>query len=147
MNIILPEKIPAKPCVFSISCNEKEYIGHSMSLTWLADEITKTYGKYHRNGVRTDNLYYPLVKEYYGMVKPAMIITVLFETDNGYDLLKYELEMLAGLYGTSKCINASPIPYVPKNVHLKRGSAWLTKNQYLNFMKLLKKYEIKKEQQ
>jgi len=146
MNIKLPEQNPKTTFVFQINCGESFYIGHTTSIDWLRKELASTYGRYHRGGIPDSNLFYKLLRCYHAQEKPELRISVVLETDNGYEILKQELLLLAASVGTKGCLNESYVPYIPKTVHANKGSNWLTQNQYLNFMRLLKRYKLKAAQ-
>lgn len=139
--VSLPAAIPDTRCVFAIKCGPNIYIGKTSNLEWLANELKTTYGKYHRLGIPEGNLYYPLIKCYTGRKDVKRLeIEVLFASDNGYDILKFELEQLEMHFGQKYCLNKNNIPHLPKTVANKKGSNWLTENERLNFQKLLSKY-------
>lgn len=127
--------------VIKITCNDKYIITKCGSLEWLCKELSNTFGKYQRKGIDANNIYCKFVKYCYDNSIHKVHIECLFSSDNGYDVLKFELDKLSEVFGKKECLNTLNIPYIPKTIHAKKGSNWLTQNQYLNFMKLLKKYE------
>lgn len=139
----LPQEIPSTRCVFKITIGEKFYIGKTSNLLFTKTELQKVYGKYVRRdvGVLETNLFYPLAKEIFKHEKAVVVIEVLFASENGYSILKFELEQLAEYYGQKNCLNQNKIPHIPKTIVAKKGSNWLTQNEALNFRKLLTKYE------
>lgn len=114
------------------------------SINWLNQEIRNTYKKYkyNKDGVPSTNLYISFIEAIHKKELQYGKIEVLFQSNNGYELLKYELELLIEHFGKRNCKNSNNIPYIPKTVHANKGSNWLKQNEYLNFMKLLKKYNF-----
>ena len=141
INFKLPKDIPSTRCVFKLTVGEKFYIGKASNILFIKTEIQKVYGKYLRGGITEDNLFYPVVKELHKQDKPTLELEVMYQSDNGYNLLKHELEQLEEYFGTKNCLNKNNIPHIPKTVAMKKGSNWLTQNEALNFRKLLTKYE------
>lgn len=137
----LPKEMPKCPSVVKLTCSSGRYIIlKTMNLEFLRVELFKMYGRYHRNGVAETHFLFPLIKHIGRMDHPKIKVDVLFESDNGYDVLKSELDQLAEHFGNKDCLNTNNVPYIPKTQHAKSGSRWLTQNQALNFRKLLKKY-------
>ena len=132
--------MPTTRSVFKIICGEKYFIGKASSIEWLSSELKTTYGKYLRGGIPETNMFYPVLREYVSKELEELEIEVLFSSDNGYELLKFELEQLIAHYSKPGCLNPNNIPYIPKTTVAAKGSNWLTQNQALNFRKLLKKY-------
>ena len=112
------------------------------SLNWLDDEIRSTYRKYLKQGIPESNLYSSFIEAVHKKELKYGTIQVVYQTTNGYDLLKKELEMLIQHFGRRYCKNTNNIPYIPKTVHANKGSNWLKQNEYLNFMRLLKNYDF-----
>jgi hypothetical protein len=123
-----------------ITCGEYYVITKCGQLEWLVDELNTTISKYKKGGILETNIYFALVKKVYKDKILKGSIDVLFQSKNGYEVLKKELETLAECYGKKECLNISNVPYIPKTVHAKKGSNWLKQNEYLNYMKLLKTY-------
>lgn len=137
----LPSVIPSNVSIIKISCDDKFYIAKTSNILWIEKELQSTFGKYLRIGIPETNLYYPIVRLLYKQEKPKLVIDVLFSSDNGYDVLKFELQMLMEWFGTKDCLNKNNIPHIPKTTVAKKGSSWLTQNQALNFRKLLTKFK------
>lgn len=127
--------------IVKITANEKYIITKCGSVKWLCKEINSSYGKYNRGGILESNFFYKFIKYCYQNSIKKAVIEPLYSSGNGYNVLKTELEYLTEHFGNSSCLNTNNIPYIPKTIHAKRGSNWLTQNEYLNFMKLLKKYD------
>jgi hypothetical protein len=110
---------------------------------FIDNEIRTMHKRYlhNRDGIPTNGLYFRLIETIYKQELEFGIVEVLLQTTNGYDLLKAELKLLEDHYSKKYCLNSNNIPYIPKTVHANKGSNWLTQNEYLNFMKLLKKYD------
>jgi hypothetical protein len=137
LNINLPEEIPPTRSVFVAKVNKKMYIGKTSNLEWLAAELKNTYGKYTRLGIPENNLFYPLLKYYHESGAEEMKIDVLFYSEKGYDILKFELEQLQDHFGKAYCLNKNHIPHIPKTIRAIKGSNWLTEADRMNFAKLL----------
>lgn len=127
--------------VIKITAGEKFIITKCGGLEWLRKEISSTYGKYQRRGIADDNFYIKLIQYCYKNQINKLIFEVVYNDENGYNVLKKELELLQENFGKKDCLNINNIPYIPKTIHAKQGSNWLKQNEYLNFMKLLKNYE------
>lgn len=139
MKITLPQDLPPTRSVFAAIVNKKMYIGKASSLEWLDAELRSTYGKYMRLGIPETNMFYPLLKYYHDSGAKGINIEVLFTSDKGYDILKFELEQLNAHYGKSYCLNNNSTPHIPKTTRAKKGSNWLTEADRMNFAKLLNK--------
>jgi hypothetical protein len=150
LQVKLPNDLPALEdkkgnrniSIIKIICEDKFYIAKTVNIEWFIEEVRSVYGKYQRNGVLETNLLYPLVKYIYSHDIHKIKVEVLLTTINGYQALKYELELLMQWFGKKECLNKNNIPHIPKTVVAKKGSNWLTQNQSLNFRKLLTKYEF-----
>ena len=127
--------------IVKVSCGDFYVITKCGSIEWLVSELNTTLSKYKKQGVNKDNLYIRFIEKVHKLDFKKGVIEVLYQSDNGYDLLKKELELLIEHYGKRNCMNSNNIPYIPKTIHAKKGSNWLKQNEYLNFMKLLKNYE------
>jgi len=136
-----PDTIPTTVSVVKLSVGDKFYIAKTTSLEWLRSELQSVYGKYLRGGIAETNLYYSLVRYIHKQEMPKIIMEVLYTSDNGYQVLKYELEQLSEHFGTRNCLNQNNTPHIPKTVAAKKGSQWLKQNESLNFRKLLTKYD------
>lgn len=126
--------------VLKISCNGKFLIFKATSIEWVQVEISKVYGKYQRGGILETNLMYPFVKWVHKQDRKKILIEVIFASNNGYEVLKFELNQLIEHFGRPECLNANNVPHIPKTEVAKKGSGWLTQNEALNFRKLLTKY-------
>lgn len=126
-------------CVISIKVAGKYFIGRSLNFDFIKSEITATFKKYkYKEGVWESNMYYPLVKYMVDKNIQDVFIEILFTSDSGYELLKEELNQLNNRFGKRNCLNQNDTPYVPKFKTKISTNKWLTHNEYLNFMKLLK---------
>lgn len=133
-----------------IGDDKKYYIAKASSIKWFIDEIGMQYGRALRPHLRKEGtdtkkgLYYPIIRELLKMGdKPVMTLEYIFESENGYQVLKKELELLAEHFGKKGCINENNVPHVPKTTHQTTASksAWLTQSEMMNFHKLLNGYE------
>lgn len=135
--------------VIKIVCGDKYIVTKCGSIEWLCKELDNSISRYRVSvssksiykGLSKDSLYYKFIKYCIDNDIKELELSVLFSSENGYDVLKFELEFLTINFGKRECLNINNIPYIPKTIHAKKGSNWLTQNQYLNIMKLLKKYE------
>jgi hypothetical protein len=144
IKIKLPKDMPAleSKVVFKLYVGDKFYIGHTSSIEWVAKEIKKQWGKYtDGDGVHTDLLWYPVLKEAAKYERPLLRFDIVMESASGYQILKHELSLFEIHFGEKHCLNQNNIPYIPKTTHAKKGSNWLTQNEMLNFKKLLTKYD------
>ena len=137
---------PTNRSVIKVTVGEKYYIAKASSVIGFVKEMDAQHRRAFRPGDRTKNLYWPIVAE---MIKqpdpenPVMTIEPLFSSNNGYLVLKFELEQLSKHFGKKNCINANNVPYVPKTTASAQAnkSTWLTPNELMNYSKLLKQYE------
>ncbi len=127
--------------IVKVSMGDYYIITKCGSITWLDDEIRSTYRKYLKSGIPETNLCTAFIEALHKKETRYGQIEVLYQTINGYELLKKELELLMVHFGKRNCKNTNNIPYIPKTVHANKGSNWLKQNEYLNFMRLLKNYE------
>lgn len=138
-----PKEMPKHPAVIKLICSDDKFIIlKTMNLEFTKTELFKMYGRYHRNGIPETHFLFTLIKHLYKMEVPKVKCEILFQSDNGYYVLKNELEQLIKYFGKRDCLNANNIPYIPKTAHANTGSRWLTQNQALNFRKLLTKYKF-----
>lgn len=142
LKVITPKNLPKeKVSVIKVICGDKFYIGKTASITWFSEAIKKAYGKYvFRNGLREDNMFYPIVKFIHKAQITDVYIDVIFSSDNGYKVLQTELQQLLQHFGTKHCININNIPIVPKtSYNEEHKDKWLTLPQSLNYYRYLKK--------
>lgn len=142
LTVKIPKFLPKeKVSVIKVVCGEYFYICKTASLTWFEQALKKYYGKYaYRNGIREDNMFYPIVKSIHKQELETVHIDVLFSSDNGYKVLQFELKELLEHYGSKKCLNSNQLPVVPKTSYNEANKdKWLTLNQSLNYYKHLKK--------
>ncbi len=130
-------------CVIKMICGGKYYIGRCLNFEFLTTELLTLYKRYlYRSGIREDNLYFPLLEHIVKNNIQAVEIVILFKSESGYEVLKEELNQLVLHYGKRNCLNKNNVPHVPKFKTPKSPNKWLTHNEYLNFMKLLNKYDF-----
>ena len=127
--------------IVKVSMGDYYIITKCGNIAWLDKEIRSTYRKYIKSGVIETNFYIDFIESLGKTQTRYGQIEVLFQTTNGYELLKKELELLMEHFGKRNCKNTNNIPYIPKTIHANKGSNWLKQNEYLNFMRLLKNYE------
>jgi hypothetical protein len=142
INIKVPTTIPKeKVSVIKVVAGNKFFIGKTASITWFAGALKEAYGKYvYRNGLREDNMFYPIVKHIHKSGIEDIYIDVIFSSDDGYKVLKSEFEQLSQHFGTKGCINTNNQPIVPKTSYNEANkSKWLTVVQSLNYYKFLKR--------
>ncbi len=128
--------------VVKIKVDDKFFITHVTSLSFLQKELQTTFGKYQRGGIFEKNLYYPLIKYLQRAESKKIIFDVVYENASGYRVLKTELELFAKEFGKPGCLNEENVPYVPKTTWAKKGSNWLTQTELMNYIKEEKKYIV-----
>lgn len=129
--------------VVKIKVGDRFYIGRSVGFKFLSDEMRKVYADYnYRAGVYENHLYYPIVKYMHTSGIETAEVEVLFKSENGYEVLKEELNQLIKNFTKKRCLNANNVPYIPKEFTTKTKSKWLTQNEWLNFKKLIKQYDF-----
>lgn len=137
-------KIKKKPAsgvsIVKLSYGDNFIITKCTSIDWLESEFNKTIGKYRRGGIPVTNFYFRFIKYLHKVDAKTLNCEVLFNSTNGYKVLKFELAYLMEYFGKQHCLNDNNTPYVPHTASHKSGSKWLKQNEYLNFMKLLKEY-------
>lgn len=128
--------------VFKIVAENKFYIARTSNFNFFDEEIRKTHRRYSvGNGIPETNQYYNLIKYMVSKGCEKLEVELLFTDESGYKVLKNEIEQLSIHYGKSNCANMNNVPNVPKFKTGENSNKWLTRNEYLNFMKLLKKYD------
>ena len=129
--------------VVKIKVGGKIYIAKTHNQIWLANELVNMYGKYQRELLKEDNLYYPVIKYAVSKGIQEIYFETLYSNVSGYRVLVYELEMLAKYFGKRNCLNANNVPYVPKTNYERPGAyTWLQRNEELNYTKQLKKWDF-----
>lgn len=142
LKVHIPKLLPKeKVSVIKVTIGDKFFIGKTASITWFSDAIKKSYGKYvYKNGLREDNLFFPIAKQIHKSGIEDIHIDVLFSSDNGYRVLQNELQHLQQHFGTKHCINTNELPIVPKTSYNEANKdKWLTLNQSLNYYQHLKR--------
>ena len=132
---------PAKRMIVKVTANDKYIITKCGVLAQLCYTLHQTYRRYCKNGIWDQDFYFKYVKHCHESQPKKVVIEVLYSDDNGYNILKKELELLQEHFGKKECLNMNNIPYIPKTTHAAKGSNWLKPNEYLNFMRLLKNYD------
>jgi|688.fasta_scaffold1028970_2 hypothetical protein len=127
------------PCLVKITAGNRFLIVKTKNLAWLFTELNKMQKKYVAQGVNKTNTYLPLIEHLYRRKLNEVSTEVLLHTENGYDILKMELELLREHYGTERCLNINSEPYIPAWNPKEKSFNWLTQNQLLNYYKLVKK--------
>lgn len=142
LKVHIPKILPQeKASVIKVIVGNKFYIGKTASITWFADALRKYYGKYaYKNGIREDNMFYPIIKQIYKDKLEDVHIDILFSSNDGYKVLKNEFNELKQHFGTNRCLNVNNYPIVPKTSYNEANKdKWLTLVQSLNYYKFLKK--------
>lgn len=127
--------------IVKLSYGDKYIITKCRDIGWLEKEFRSTLRRYDDKELKRENFYYKFAKYIHSVDAKKVLCEIIYQTENGYDVLKKELELLIEHYGNKDCMNENNIPYIPKTIHAKKGSSWLKQNEFLNFMKLLKNYE------
>lgn len=149
LTVLLPKTIPPienefgfrNVSILMLTCGEKYYIAKTANPSWMIEEIKTSYGRYMKDLLPKDNLFYPLINFMYKQDNHTVKVEVLFTSTDGYHVLKFELDQLIQHFGTKNCLNKNNVPHIPKTKRAKKGSNWLTVNQELNFRRLLTKYQ------
>lgn len=150
LKIKFPDKwddLDQSKCVIKITVGDKFYIGRSANLSFVNKELRSVYKKYKyafNGGVSEDNLFYPIVKHMVDKGIEFIEIEILYESHSGYEVLKEELRLLQENFGKRACLNKNKLPHLPqtfKTSTTQNRNRWLTHNEWLNFKKLLNKYE------
>lgn len=129
-------------CVIKIAVGGKYFIGRSLNFEFIDRELRDVLKRYkYKQGVWETNLFYPVVKYIVDKSIEFVQVEILFKSESGYEILKEELRQLELNFGKRNCLNQNNIPHVPKFKTAKSTSKWLTHNEFLNFKKLLSKYD------
>lgn len=138
----LPKEQQPK-CVIRYTAGTKHFIGRSLSFSFIQDELMTCYKRYKfRQGIWDNNLFYPIVKHIVDKNIEDVFVEIIFQSESGYSVLKEELRQLELNYGKRKCLNQNQLPHIPKFKTPTATSKWLTHNEYLNFMKLIKTKQL-----
>ena len=129
--------------VVKIKVGNRFYIGRSVGFHFLRDELKKCFIQYkHRpDGLSVEHLYFPIVKYMVASGEETATVEILFKSENGYQVMKEELNQLIANYEKKRCLNANRFPHIPAFKTSKSTSKWLTHNEWLNFKKLVNQYE------
>lgn len=137
------ERSEQPKCVIKMTVGNKYYIGRSLNFEFIEKELRDCLKKYqYKKGIWETHLYYPIIKHIVDKGIDVVSVEILFTSESGYEVLKEELNQLSASFGKRNCLNQNNIPYVPKFKTPTSTSKWLTHNEFLNFKKLLTKYEF-----
>ena len=127
--------------IIKIVAGDKFYITKTKNIDWLVGArgaIRSAYVHYaYRGGIKADNIYLPLIKYMYENKLTNVFVDVLYNSTNGYDILKVEALLLSENFGTPNCLNTNREPYIPKikTSNPATDSKWLTFDQVGNYNK------------
>jgi hypothetical protein len=142
--LIIPKELQVEKdhqpkCVIKITVGKKYLITRSLNIEFIKNEIASCYKKYkYRQGVWETNYYYPIVKHIVSKDIQTVSISIIFQSESGYEVLKEELRQLEHSFGKRSCLNLNDIPHIPSFKTKATPNKWLTHNEYLNFKRLLK---------
>lgn len=127
--------------VVKVKAGDKFVITKTGNIEWLCRELSSSLARYADGKLPKDNLYFKLISYIFDYGVKDITIEFLFNSENGYQVLKFEQDQLDKLKKKKTCLNRDRTAYMPrtKNPEGIPVSLWLTKNQSLNFYKLLKK--------
>lgn len=133
-------KLPGRTVV-KVKAGDKFVITKTGNIEWLCRELSTSLARYINNQLPKDNLYYKLSKYIFDYGINDIKIEFLFNSENGYEILKFEQDQLDKDHKKKGCLNLYRTAYMPrtKNPEGIPISLWLKVNESLNFYKLLKK--------
>lgn len=127
---------------FKIYIGRKFYIAKTKTCLWLPLHLNKMLKQYNMNGTNSQDIYFPIVKHIHNTGYYECQIAFICQSTNPYEVIKAEFLALQEHKDNSLCINRNDKPYVPKFNPKTNMFGWLTKNQFLNYCKLLKKHDV-----
>lgn len=125
---------------FKMRIGNKYYIAKTKTCMWLEQHLNKLLKAYYSNGIDSTDLYHPIVKRIHTSGIYDINIEFICQSENAYEVIKAELEALYQYAGTLGCMNKNVEPYMPKYNRNTKMYGWLTKNQFLNYKKLVIAY-------
>jgi hypothetical protein len=126
---------------FMLFVGRKYYIVKSKTCMWVEGHLNKLLKAYSTSGIDGKDLYFPIVKQIHSTGYYDVNIQFICQSDNPYEVIKAEYMALQEHYGRSLCLNKNKEAYTPKWDHEKQMFGWLTKNQYLNYKRLVKAHQ------
>jgi hypothetical protein len=126
---------------FKLFVGRKYYIVKTKSIQWIERHLNTLLKAYNSNGMDAKDLYFPIVKQIHNTGYYDVQIEFIMQSDNPYEVIKAEFLELQDHVGKSLCLNKNKEPYMPKYNTVTKMHGWLTVNQYLNYKRLVKKYE------
>ena len=143
--VFLPKGITDNPVYACVRLNigSKFFIVKTKSLAWLEMQLNKCLKAYNISGLSVDNIFYPIVRYIHKTGHYEIYVKVILQSENAYQVIKAEYLALKKVEGQQLCLNASFAPYEPKFNAKTDMFGWLTKNQFLNYKKLLVNEERK----
>lgn len=130
--------------VIKIVAGDKYYITKTKNIDWLVGArgvIRTAYVHYsYRGGIKSDNIYLPLVKHMYDNKITNLFVDVLYNNTDGYKVLQMEALLLSEDFGKKNCLNPNKEPYIPKlkTSNPATDSKWLTLDQVGNYNRHVK---------
>jgi len=127
---------------FKIYMGRKFFIAKTKTCLWLPNHLNKMLKQYNISGLNVNDIYFPIVKHIHNTGYYECPIQFICQSDNPYEVIKAEFLALQENKDNTLCINRNDAPYVPK-FNSKTGMfGWLTRNQFLNYARLLKKHSV-----
>lgn len=124
--------------VFKLTYCGKYVIVNGKSLGGSLYFIQLGYSWYAEGKETTDMLYLHLYRHVKAHPRAKAKVEILFDTSSQYELLKRAQEELDKARHSSKCLNNTIEPYIPKYNDLTEAYGWMDKSAVLNFKKWLK---------
>lgn len=132
------------PCVYKLSCNDHYVIVKAKDHIASVNAIQKAYNQFLRHSPsqrKRDNLYFHFFSYAEKRRSPEFSVEVLFESENAYELLKYEHDQLCKSRMDSKCLNNNIEPYIPQYNEDTMMYGWICKSSVLNYQKWVKSHK------
>lgn len=153
MVTILDEYFEVESCVYKLSCGDRYLIVKAKVLTGSIYLIERGYRSFLTAGGGTgrgrggdgqnewddvNSYYFKFYSYVYKNPKLPLIVEVLLESSNAYDLLKLEQQLLTKYLSDKKCLNSNLTSYIPKYNKKSCMYGWINKGSVLAFKKYLK---------
>jgi len=135
--------IPETYSCFKIFVGRKYFIAKTKTCMWLETHLNKMLKQYNSKGLMNNDIYFPIVKHIHNTGYYECRIEFICQSDNPYEVIKAEFLELIDSRDKTLCINKDAAPYIPKFNSKTNMFGWLTRNQFLNYSKLLHKHNIK----
>ena len=120
-----------------LTIGRKYFIVKTKTLYWLELHLNDILKAYTISDKKAD-MYFPIVKHIYEKGHYEIKVDIICQDENPYKVIKAEFLALKEEVGKPLCLNKISEPYTPKYNSKTGMFGWLTKNQFLNFKKLVK---------